>query len=270
MVVNHLRDRFKPATQTARETNGTHGRSISSQTVRNRLKEVRLHARRPRRVLVLTRRHQIARLAWARRHLRLTRADWANVLFVDETKIKLQSADGRKRVYRRRGERHSEACVEEMDRFGGGGNLMVWGGVSMHTKTPLIRVNGGLTAARYQNDILRPVLLPHFARNRGMVLAQDNAPCHSARTTQQFLALNNIRVMPWPAKSPDLNPIEHIWDLIKRNVKALHPPHDINALERSVQQVWQQIRQPTIQRYIVSMRKRCLAVIRARGGHTPY
>jgi transposase len=156
--------------------------------------------------------------------LRFTRADWANVLFVDETRIKLRSSDGRKRVYHRRGERHSTACVEEVDRFGGGGRIMVWAGVSMHTKTPIIRVIGGLTARRYQDNITGPVLVPHFRANRGMILAQDNAPCHSARTTQQFLAGNNIRTLDWPAKSPDLNPIEHIWDLVKRNAKTLPLP----------------------------------------------
>lgn len=62
----------------------------------------------------------------------------------------------------------------------------------MHTKSLLIRVINGLTARRYQDDILRPVLVSHILANRNINLAQDNAPCHTARTTQQFLEDNNI------------------------------------------------------------------------------
>ena len=270
IVLSHLRDRFKSATTTARATRGLHGRFISSQTVRNRLREANLRARRPQRCLVLTQRHKRERMAWARRHLRFTRADWANVLFVDETKIKLKGPDGRTRVYRRRGERQSANCIDEVDRFGGGASIMMWAGISMHTKTPIIRVQGRLTAMRYQNDIIRPVIIPHIAGNRGMILAQDNAPCHAARVNQQHLAANNIRVLPWPAKSPDLNPIEHIWDLLKRSIKSLPQAQTVQALEQRTRQIWQQITQQTIQGYIQSMRKRCLAVIRAQGGHTEY
>lgn len=188
------------------------------------------------------------------------------LFFFYETKINLQSHEGRRRVYRRRGGRNSAVCIEEMDKFSGGKNIMIWARVPMHTKTPFIRVITGLTARRYQDDILRSILVSHIMANRNMTLAQDNVPCYTARTTQQFLEVNNFRVLPWPAKSHDLNPIEHIWNLAKRNVRAL-PALRIVIY---VHHVWQQIGQPTIQRYILSKRQRCLAVIRARGGHIPY
>lgn len=159
--------------------------------------------------VVLTARHRQARLAWARQHLRFTGANWANVLFVDETRVKLRGADGRTRIYRRRGERNAANCVMEADSFGGG-SIMVWAGISLHTKTPVVNVNGNLNAMQYQNQTVQPFIIPHLAANRGMSLAQDNAPCHVARTTRQMLNANNVRVLPWPAKSPDLNPIEHV------------------------------------------------------------
>lgn len=75
---------------------------LSCQTVHNHLKTVHLRARRPKRVKVLAQRHRTARQAWALRYHRLpelTGADWANIPFVDETKIKLQSSDGEEGYY---------------------------------------------------------------------------------------------------------------------------------------------------------------------------
>ena len=269
VIRSHRRARFTAAASTARGIIGRHNREISAETVINRLRSAGLSCRRPVRGIVLHQRHRIARLAWARRHIRFTMADWANVLFVDVTRILLRGNDGRARVYRARGERFNENCVVETEPFGGG-SIMMFAGISMHTKTSLVPLQGAVNAVRYQNDILLPLVIPHIRANRGMVLAQDNAPCHSARTTQQLLRANNVRLLDWPAKSQDLNPIEHVWDLLKRRVRQLRQHRTLAQLQHDVNQIWRQITQPTIQNYIRSMRQRCRAVIDANGGHTRY
>ena len=81
---------------------------------------------------------------WARQHQRMARADWTHVLFTDES-----PNDGRMRVYRRRGERLNDDCVFQRDPYGGG-SVMVWAGVSLHTKTDLVIIHGNLNAVRYQ------------------------------------------------------------------------------------------------------------------------
>ena len=135
-------------------------------------------------------------------------ADWAAVVFVDETRVKLRGPDGRTRVYRRRGERHAQNCVAEVDQFRGG-SIMLWAGISMNTKNPIVTIQGNLTARKYQTDVLIPHyqtdvliphLIPHVRANRRMALAQDNAPCHAARATQNLLAASNVRVIQMPAK----------------------------------------------------------------------
>ena len=100
-----------------------------------------------------------------------------------------------------------------------------------------------------------------------MILAQDNAPCHSARNTQQLLRANDVRLLDWPAKSPDLNPTEHVWDILKRRVRQLRQHRTLAQLQHDAIQIWREITQPTIQNYIRSMRQRCRAVIYANGGH---
>ena len=147
----------------------------------------------------------------------------------------------------------------------------MFAGISMHTKTPIVSLQGAVSAVRYQNDILPPLNIPHIRANRGMILAQDNAPCHSARTTQQLLRAYNVRLLDWPAMSPHLNPIEHVWDLLKRRVRQLRQHRTLaQRLQHAFNQIWRQITQPTIQNYICSMRQRCRAVIDANGGHTRY
>ena len=158
----HLRDRFKTATSTARDTTGRHRQRISGQTVRRRLKESRLIARRPYRGPVLTRRHRTQRLQWARGHLQWNRLRWRGVLFSDESRFHLSRSDGRTRIWRHRGERYASCCVEEVDRFGGG-SMMTWAAVSFHYKSRLHFCNANLTAQRYRDDILIPYVAPMFA-----------------------------------------------------------------------------------------------------------
>ena len=214
VIRSHRRARFTAAASTARGIIGRHNRQMSAQTVINRLRSAGLSCRLPVRGIVLHQRHQIARLAWAWCHIRFTIADWANVLFVDETRISLRGNDGRAGEYRARDKRLNENCVVETELFGGG-SIMVFAGISMYTKTPIVHLQGAVNAMRYQNDILLLLVIQHIRGNRGMILAQDNAPCHSARTTQQLLRANNVRLLNWPAKSPDLNPIAHVWTYLE-------------------------------------------------------
>lgn len=269
IILTHLRDRFRTATETARAVIGRHNRQIHAKTVRNRLKDINVKAYRPCKRPILTQRHKRDRFLWARRNLRLTRADWARILFVDETRLRLRHADGRVRVYRRRGERYAPNCVQQVDQYGGG-SVMLWAGVSLHTKTPIVFIRGNMNAQTYQNNVLIPTAIPHIRANRGMSLAQDNATCHNARATQALLAASNIRLIRMPARSPDLNPIENIWDLLKRHVRQLPQQQNLHALRHDIVRTWTAIRQQYIQRYIISMRSRCRAVVAARGGHTRY
>ena len=100
----------------------------------------------------------------------------------------------------------------------GGGSVMVWGGIAHRIKSQLIIVAGNMTAVRYRDEILRPVADP-LVQQRNLILQQDNGRPHVARVCQDFLANNNIAPLAWPTYSPDLTPIEHMWDELDRRVR---------------------------------------------------
>ena len=266
---SHLRYRFLPATSTAVVTPGRENDRISAQTVRNRLADYGIRARHPYHGLRLTPPRRRYRAHWAHQHLRWTQNQWNTVLFSDESRFCLDRPDGRMRCYRRRGERYSDACVLERDRFGGP-SVMVWGAISFHGRSELIRVQGNLTGHRYRDEILAPVVVPFFNANRNVTLfQQDNARCHTARVSMRYLDEQHVRVLPWPAFSPDLSPIEHLWDVLDRRVRR-RDPQNADQLEEFLRQEWEAIPLHEIQNLIRSMRRRCTTVVNANGGHTRY
>ena len=78
----------------------------------------------------------------------------------------------------------------------------------------------GLTAQHYIDQVLRPIALPFIVAYPSTVLQQDNTRPHAARLTQNFLTTHNVPILPWPALSPNLNPIEHVWDYMKRKIRS--------------------------------------------------
>ena len=108
---------------------------------------------------------------------------------------------------------------------------MVWGGISYQQRTPLVIFDvrpgrgNGVTAQRCIDNNFLPVIHPFMAAHPGMKFQQDNARSHTAIITTQFLQQDNIYLLPWPSMSPDLSPIEHLWDELGQRIKAR--PHPI-------------------------------------------
>ncbi|UYV63518.1 hypothetical protein LAZ67_2004441 [Cordylochernes scorpioides] len=197
-------------------------------TISRRLVANGLHSCRPLRRLPLTPPNRRQRLEWGRaRSTWMT--EWHRVVFSDDSRFCLSSDSRRVSVWRRRGERSNPAAIVERPTVRQRG-IMVWGAIAYDSRSPLLRIQGTMTAQRYVDDVLRPVTLPYLQGVPNALYQQDNARPHTARISQQ--ALQDVQMLPWPPYSPDLSPIEHVWDIIGRRLHALPQP-------RSEDELWQ-------------------------------
>ncbi len=146
---------------------------------------------------------------------------------------------------------------------------MVWG-VCYGQRTQVHFINGLLNAQRYRDEILGPIVVP-FIHDHHLMLQHDNAWPHVARICTQFLENENIPVLAWPACSPDITPIKHVWDALDRRIRQRVPvPVNIQQLRTAIEEECTNIQQATINNLINSMRRRCVALRKANGGHTRY
>ena len=145
--------------------------------------------------------------------------------------------------------------------------------LSLEGRTDMVAIrNGTLTALRYRDEILHPVVrLFAGAIGPDFIMMDDNARPHRARVVQEYLERESIERMDWPAVSPDLNPIEHVWDQLQyRLSQRPNQPQTLDDLENALREEWNNLPQQNLETLIMSMQRRCQAVLRAHGGHTEY
>lgn len=272
LLLTARRNRQQNATQLRNALQTATGRRVSTQTVRNRLHGSGLYARRPMVCTRLTPQHRRDRRNWAEEHRGWRHAEWRSVLFCDESRFNVESDSRRVLIWREQRTRNNPEFVRERSPYGGGG-LMVWAGVSSGGRTDLYVIQGGtLNAVRYRDEILRPFVVPYAgAIGDSFLLMDDNARPHRAGLVDDMLEEEGIERMQWPACSPDLNPIEHVWDAFGRRIAGRPaPPTTVPELHIALLEEWPRIPQELIDTLIASMSHRCEAVLAVRGDHTPY
>ncbi|GFU49436.1 transposable element Tcb1 transposase [Trichonephila clavipes] len=155
----------------------------------------------------------------------------------DEIRFSLSSDSHRILIWRERGSRNHPSNIIERDRYGGRG-VLVRGGIMLGSRTDLhIFDAGSVNGTRYCNEILLPyVRLFIGAMGLQFLFMDDNALCHRTVDAEQLLESEDIERMDWPARSPDLNPIEHVWDFLGRRLAARTlPPVTIRELRLALQ-----------------------------------
>ncbi len=121
-------------------------------------------------------------------------------------------------------------------------------------------------------EILEHNMLPsrrHLFQGRPCIFQQDNAKPHSAHITKSWLRRKRVRVLDWPACSPDLSPIENVWRILKRKMRQRRP-RTVAHLKTCLQEEWDKITPETLHHLVSSVPKRLLSVVKRNGNITKW
>ncbi len=161
-------------------------------------------------------------------------------------------------------------CLVSAVQAGGGGGLMVWGIFSWHTLGLLLPIEHRLNATAYLSIVDH---VHHFMTTASYYFQQDNAPCHKAQIISDwFLEHDNVfTLLKWPPQSPDLNPIEHLWDVVEREICIMDvQPTNLQQLRDAIMSIRTKISEQCFQHLVESMPRRIKAVLKAKVCPTRY
>lgn len=270
IVIQARRDPFQSARMIQNQIQNITLRPLSTQTIRNRLREVGLRSYVPLRRPAATARHRQLRRTWCSERLD-EQTNWHAVMFTDESRFCLHNDSRRQRVYREQNMRLLPQFVQPVVPFQGGG-VMVWAGIYTGGRTSLHIIDGNLTAARYVEDIVQEYVPPtRYLIGPEFRFLDDNARPHRGVIVRETLQNLEIQHLPLPPLSPDLNPIEHMWDALQRRLSDHQPqPYDLRQLREALPRLWDEIPLEISHNTIGSMPERCRQVYNNRGHYTRY
>jgi transposase len=244
-------------------------KQVSKRTIQRWIKKHNFLRARARAKPFLTPKHKALRLKWALEHQNWTEDAWNQVIWTDESSFQLK-ANGLVYVTRPIGREYGFQPRYLMPRYRGYSDLMIYGAINGQTgkKTlvflPKGKVNSdvycskALTALAQLNDLADEPICQH-----------DNARPHDCAATRVVIDEMDLVFIKWPANSPDLNPIENLWFILKDRVRR-HRPKSLDELKYYIQLEWDKITEEDIKKLVKTMQKRIRAVIANNGGHCKY
>lgn len=193
------------------------------------------------------------------------------MIWSDESKFNIFGSNGRQWCWRQVGEPLRDAHVMPTVKHGGG-SIMVWGCISWEGVGNWKLIEGKMTKCVYR-EILQQELLDTISKHgldeSTVVFQQDNDPKHNSILLREWFSEQGFSVMRWPPQSPDLNPIEHVWNEVDRRLRRLkHPPTSKKDLWEKICRVWEGIEVDFVRKLINTMPDRCVDVVHAKGGFT--
>jgi len=213
------------------------------------------------------------RLEFAKQHENWTVEDWKRVIFSDETKINRFNSDGMNWCWYRDTTNLETRTVSQTQKHGGG-SVMVWGCFSCQGVGFLCQIKGIMDSKLYleilQDELMKSIKYFKFSEEN-CIFMQDNDPKHKSKLVQEWLKKKKFRVLDWPSQSPDLNPIENLWAIIKRKLNQYSdPPKGVFELWERIEETWNKITIEVCEKLIHSMPNRMKEVVRAKGGWINY
>jgi len=233
--------------------------NVSQWTVQRQLKRMSYTSTLPHGTPMLTQEQKDARVRWA---IQNKDDDWNRTVFTDETCYQLF------RNTIRRWSLNPSAEVKRIPK--NKQKIMVWGGISIKG---LIGYHSFKTImdGPYFVRILEDHLVPGAKKKFGRLwrLQMDNDPKHKSRVAQEFLSREVPEVIDWPSNSPDANPVENLWSIIKRRVEK-GKPTNLEELNKFLHEEWNNIDIVLLDHLVNSMKSRCLALINSKGERINY
>lgn len=215
--------------------------------------------------------NRVKRLKWAKEHVGWTKEQWENVLWTDESPFVLRWK-GNVRVWRRVGERYHPECLQGTVKHDK--KIMVWGCMTSKGTGAFVRIFGKLVKEKYRQILIHHAV-PSGKRllGRGFTFQQDNDPKHTAQIVKKYFQNKEkdgtLRLLDWPSKSPDLNPIEHAWKILDDKLRDRNPQNEEQLFD-SLKESWAKIDEKILGNLVDSMGRRCQAVIANKGYPTKY
>lgn len=276
------------ATSISKALKTSHNIQVSRKTVARSLKlsgyACRIKKKKPK----LTDKHKKARLAFAKKYESWTSDDWRKVVWSDESKFNLLNSDGKEYYWTNRPEELTEESVNPTLKFGGGGvmiwSCLTWEGMKLnHFYSQLCSFQGVGYSCKI-DDIMDADLYVRILKHELMdsidfyqldrddvIFQQDNDPKHTSNLAKDALEDLNLNVLDWPAQSPDLNPIEHFWGHVARELKRR------TGLLANKNQLWDELQtilaepnKDLCRKLIGTMPRRIIDIIKAKGGYTKW
>lgn len=211
---------------------------------------------RPKNMPMLTPLHKENRLKWCREHQKTRFYNW---VFSDESKFQLYSSKNL------RWGRNPQRIPKP--KFGK--SLMVWGAISSKGKSKLVFIKGNVDSRKYQEILSEALQSIKVLHPKKFTFQQDGATCHTSKSSMEWFASKKWTVSSWPSNSPDLNPIENVWGLMKRKVEK-ERPKNLQELQEKLQQVWDSFPLSDIKSLCNSMTRRIKSCIELKGDVTKY
>lgn len=263
-------DRRKSASAVKSEIEKELGISLHANTIRNRLHEIGFYGRVARKKPLVNKINRAKRIEYAKTMMKMPFDYWKHVLWSDESKFNMFRSDGKTMVWRKTTEEFDPKCTVPTVKHSGGG-VMVWGCFARNGVGVLCFIEGIMDRFRYR-EILQENLMKSVEKlglEKKFVFQHDNDPKHTAGVVKDWLNEKKIETLKWPAFSPDLNPIEHMWDELERRMKK-HNPSNKEELKEMLLKEWNSIGLDVTEKLVDSVPSRLYECVRAHGYPTRY